>query len=135
MEHASSEHAHPTPKLYGMILTALIALTLITVVVAYQDFGVLNNVIALGIAGLKTTLVVLFFMHVKYSKLTTKIFAAAGFFWLSILIFFTIADTESRRPADRPHGWVQTPAERRAAQQPAHAEQHGAEPAATGEHH
>lgn len=112
MEHVHATHAHPTPKLYVAIFIALMVFTALTVAAAFQDFGRLNNVIALAIAGIKTTLVVLFFMHVKYSSRTTKLFAAAGFLWLAILIGFTLGDTESRRGAKNaqtPSGWSALP--------------------------
>jgi cytochrome c oxidase subunit 4 len=114
MEHVHSTHAHPTPKLYVGIFAALMIFTALTVAAAFQDFGKLNNVIALAIAGIKTSLVVLFFMHVKYSSRTTKVFAAAGFLWLAILIAFTLQDTESRRGAKNaqtPAGWSALPAD------------------------
>lgn len=101
MEHASSAHTahgHPSVGLYLAVFGALMVLTAITVAVAFLNLGPLNNVVALGIAGVKTTLVVLFFMHVHYASRTTKIFAAAGFFWLSILIIFTVSDMHVRTP-------------------------------------
>ncbi|MBM4258171.1 MAG: oxidase [Deltaproteobacteria bacterium] len=112
MEHVHVNHAHPTPKLYVIIFAALMVFTLLTVAAAFQDFGRLNNVIALAIAGVKTVLVVLFFMHVKYGSRLTKLFAAAGFLWLAILIGFTLGDTESRRGAKNaqtPTGWAPLP--------------------------
>jgi len=84
-------------------------LTAITVAVAFVNLGPLNNVVALGIAGVKTSLVVLFFMHVHYASRTTKIFAAAGFFWLSILITFTVSDMHVREPAPISKGWSAFP--------------------------
>lgn len=84
-------------------------LTVITVAVAFQDFGIFNNIIALTIAGIKTTLVVLFFMHVKYESKLTKLFAASGFIWLAILIAFTLQDTETRRHDPGPKGWATLP--------------------------
>ncbi|MGE0822176.1 MAG: cytochrome C oxidase subunit IV family protein [Candidatus Binatia bacterium] len=109
MEHAHSEHAHPTPKLYVMIFAALMVFTGLTVAVAFQDFGIFNNIIALGIAGIKTTLVVLFFMHVKYGSRLTKMFAVAGFLWLMILMGFTLGDTETRKFNPGPQGWTPVP--------------------------
>lgn len=112
MEHAHAAHAHPTPKLYVIIFLALMVFTALTVAAAFQNFGKLNNVIALAIAGIKTVLVVLFFMHVKYGSRLTKIFAVTGFLWLSILIGFTLSDTESRREAKNPQtpsGWAPLP--------------------------
>jgi cytochrome c oxidase subunit 4 len=84
-------------------------LTAITVAVAFLNLGPLNNIVALGIAGIKTSLVVLFFMHVHYASRTTKIFAAAGFFWLSILITFTVSDMQVRSPAPVSKGWSAFP--------------------------
>jgi cytochrome c oxidase subunit IV len=101
MEHTPSTHAthaHPTVGLYLRVFGALMVLTATTVAVARVDLGFLNNIVALGIAGIKTSLVVLFFMHVHYASRTTKIFAAAGFFWLSILIIFTESDMYVRTP-------------------------------------
>lgn len=139
MENAHAVHAHPTPGLYALILGALILFTGITVWVAFHDFGVLNNVIALGIAGIKTVLVVLFFMHVKYGSRLTKMFAIAGFLWLSILISFTLSDTETRRHLRQqksvqwPPGWAPLPADVKEPGAPTagHGERH--EPA--GDHH
>ena len=84
-------------------------LTAITVAVAFVNLGPLNNVVALAIAGIKTSLVVLFFMHVHYASRTTKIFAAAGFFWLAILITFTVSDMYVRSPAPVSKGWSAFP--------------------------
>jgi cytochrome c oxidase subunit 4 len=109
MEHTHEHQHHPPISLYYKVFGALIVLTGITVVVAFQDFGVFNNIVALGIAGIKTTLVVLFFMHVKYESRLTKLFAAAGFFWLAILMAFTLQDTETRLYNPGPKGWAPLP--------------------------
>ena len=109
MEHVHEHAYHPPITLYYKIFGALMILTLITIVVAFQDFGIFNNIIALTIAGIKTTLVVLFFMHVKYESKLTKLFAAAGFIWLAILIAFTLQDTEVRRHNFGPRGWATLP--------------------------
>jgi cytochrome c oxidase subunit 4 len=109
MEHTHEHAYHPPISLYYKIFGALMILTAITVAVAFQDFGVFNNVIALAIAGIKTTLVVLFFMHVKYESKLTKLFAAAGFIWLAILLAFTLQDTETRRHDPGPKGWAPLP--------------------------
>jgi cytochrome c oxidase subunit IV len=109
MEHAHSEHAHPSVGLYFLIFGVLMVFTAITVAVAFVNLGPLNNVVALLIAFIKTVLVVLFFMHVRYSSRTTKIFAAAGFFFLSILISFTVSDMQVRHPAPQSKGWSAFP--------------------------
>ncbi len=109
MEHAHEHAHHPPITLYYKIFGALMILTFITVAVAFQDYGIFNNIVALTIAGIKTTLVVLFFMHVKYESKLTKLFAAAGFIWLAILIAFTLQDTETRRHDFGPRGWATLP--------------------------
>ncbi len=109
MEHTHKHAHHPPISLYYKIFGALMVLTLITVAVAFQDLGALNNIVALGIAGIKTTLVLLFFMHVKYESKLTKLFATAGFIWLAILLAFTLQDTETRRHDPGPKGWAPLP--------------------------
>jgi cytochrome c oxidase subunit IV len=83
-------------KVYFAVFFALCALTWLTYYTALQDFGPLNTPIALSIAGLKAALVILFFMHVKYSSKLAQLFAFAGFFWLAILLVFTLQDYVTR---------------------------------------
>ncbi|HEY7913409.1 MAG TPA: cytochrome C oxidase subunit IV family protein [Blastocatellia bacterium] len=90
-----SEHI-VSRKIYFAIFGALMVLTLITVLVARVDLGVLNNIVALTIAVLKATLVVLYFMHVRYSSRLTWVFVIAGLFWLGILIALTLSDYLTR---------------------------------------
>jgi cytochrome c oxidase subunit 4 len=71
-------------------------LTAVTVTVAYLDLGVLNTVVALVIAVLKATLVILYFMHLRYSPSLTKLVVAGSFLWLAILLSITMADYVSR---------------------------------------
>ena len=84
-------------KLYVGIWLALMAGTILTVVVARIDLGPLNPVMALAIATTKAVLVVLFFMHVKYAheKLTKLVIVTAIFFFL-ILLALTMADYTTR---------------------------------------
>ena len=89
-EHVTSR------KVYFAVFAALILLTLATVLVARIDLGVLNDVAALGIAVTKAILVILFFMHVRYSTRLTALTAVGGFLWLAILIGLTLADYASR---------------------------------------
>jgi cytochrome c oxidase subunit 4 len=86
----------PSPKLYIGIWAALIALTAATVWVATFDLGPMNVIVALTIACMKALLVILFFMHVRYSTKLTWVYVAAGFFWFLILVAFTVADYQSR---------------------------------------
>jgi cytochrome c oxidase subunit IV len=90
-----SEHV-VSRKTYFIIFFALLVLTAATVWVAYFDLGPLNVIVALSIAVLKATLVVLYFMHVRYSSKLTWVFVGAGFFWLAILVAFTLSDYATR---------------------------------------
>ncbi len=83
-------------KIYFAIFVALIALTLTTIAVATVDLGPLNTIAALVIAALKGSLVVLFFMHVRYSKPLIGLVVFAATLWLAILIGLTLADFASR---------------------------------------
>ena len=88
---------HITPRShYLAIFAALLVLTAITIKVAYIDLEPLNSLVAISIACLKGLLVVLYFMHVKYSSRLTWVFAGAGFFWLIFLIGITFTDYMSR---------------------------------------
>ena len=90
-----SEHI-VSPKIYAVIFLALMVGTFLTVFAAGRDFGRMNIVIALGIATIKATLVILFFMHGKYSPKRTKLVIVSGFFWLAIMLGLTLADYSSR---------------------------------------
>ncbi|HEY6272139.1 MAG TPA: cytochrome C oxidase subunit IV family protein [Terriglobales bacterium] len=92
----SEEHAHPTVGLYLVIIVTLMALTCATWAIAFVDLGIWNPVVALTIAVIKAVLVILFFMHVRYSSKLTKVTVAAGFFWLLILITLSLLDYISR---------------------------------------
>lgn len=91
-----------TVKSYVGIFLALMVLTAITVAVAYVNLGQFNKVVALGIASIKATLVILYFMHVKYSSGLTKLVVVSGFFFLAILLGLTMVDYGSR-------GWLPMP--------------------------
>lgn len=82
-----------------MVLTAL------TVWVAFLDLGFLNTVAALAIAMVKATLVVLYFMHVRYGNRLTWVFVICGFLWLMILLVFLMADYVSRSWQYLPQSW------------------------------
>lgn len=90
-----SEHI-VSPKLYLGIILTLMVLTAVTVGAAYVELGPWNIVVALVIATLKATLVVLYFMHVRYSPGRTKLIVVAGVFWLGLLLFMTLADYATR---------------------------------------
>ena len=89
--------AHVVPKkIYYTIFSALMVLTLVTVWVSSFDLGSLNTVVALAIAGVKATLVVLFFMHVKYGTRLTKLAIVAALYWFGILLALTLSDYLTR---------------------------------------
>ena len=83
-------------RTYYLIFAALMACTYITVQIAYFDFGPFNAVAALVIAVVKATLVVLFFMHVKYSTRLTWAVVVGSVFWLGILLALTFSDYLTR---------------------------------------
>jgi len=84
-------------KLYYTIWIALLCLTVVTAAVSFVDLGRFNTVIALVIATFKALLVVLFFMHVKYtSEKLTKIVITAAIFWLFLLLALSMADYGTR---------------------------------------
>jgi len=81
---------------YLTIFAWLVGLTVATVAFALIDMGAANEVVALTIAVAKGTLVVLYFMHVRYGSRLVWVFAAAGFLWLVILLALTMGDFVSR---------------------------------------
>jgi cytochrome c oxidase subunit 4 len=98
-----SGHISP-PRTYYSIFGALMILTIITVVVAFINLGHFNFPVAIGIAILKATLVVLFFMHVKYSSQLTKLIVGMAFFFLAIMFTLTLTDYLSRSWYASPRG-------------------------------
>ena len=90
-----SNHIVP-PRTYYLIFLTLMVCTAITVAVAFVDLGPLNAVVAMTIAVLKATLVVLFFMHVKYSTRLTWAVVLGSVFWLGILLVMTAGDYLTR---------------------------------------
>lgn len=98
-----SEHIVPV-KVYLTIFLALLVGTFLTVLAAFYDFPWrLNTVIALTIASVKATLVVLYFMHVRYSSRLVWVIVTSALFWLAILFALTLSDYWTR--AWLPIGW------------------------------
>src|SRR4029077_108316 len=94
---ALSVSVHVVPlRIYFIIFASLMILTAITVAVAYYDLGPLNTIVALSIAVTKATLVILYFMHVRYSPSLTKLVVAGSFLWLFIMLSITMSDYVSR---------------------------------------
>ena len=90
-----AEHIVPK-RVYYTIFAILMVCTALTVWVAFLDLGALNTVAALAIAVFKATLVVLFFMHVKYSTRLTWAVVLGGIFWLGIMFVLTMGDYLTR---------------------------------------
>ncbi len=90
-----------SPRTYVSIFLVLMVLTGVTVGTAFIDLGAMNTVVALVIACTKMLLVVLYFMHVRYSSRLTWAVVGGGFFWLLLLLFLTLSDYATRGP-----GWL-----------------------------
>lgn len=81
---------------YFLVFGALMVLTMLTVYVAYFDFGTWNNVVAMGIAVAKATLVVLIFMGVRHSSPLTKVVVVGALLWMVFMVGLTLTDYETR---------------------------------------
>jgi cytochrome c oxidase subunit IV len=88
---------HILPKrVYYTIFVVLMVATYATVQIAFLDLGAFNAVVALTIAVFKAVLVVLFFMHVRYSTRLTWVVVIGAVFWLVILLALTSGDYLTR---------------------------------------
>jgi cytochrome c oxidase subunit 4 len=85
-----------TTHTYYKVFAGLLLLLAVTVSVAYVHLGELNVIVAVSIAVIKALLIILYFMHVRYSNRLLWIFVAAGFFWLGILFVLTASDYLTR---------------------------------------
>jgi cytochrome c oxidase subunit 4 len=90
-----ADHIVPL-KTYFAVFAALLALLALTVGVSLVDLGEWNVVVAMAVAFCKAILVVLFFMHVKYSPRLTWVFAGGGVLWLAILLLLLLPDFMTR---------------------------------------
>lgn len=90
-----SVHIEPKRN-YLLVFGALMVLTALTTWVAYFDFGAWNNVVAMGIAVIKASLVVLIFMHVRHSTPLTKLVVVGVLLWLVFMVVLTMGDYETR---------------------------------------
>ena len=93
----AGEQAHVVPlRVYLTVFATLLLLTGVTTAVAFVDLGRLNTIIMLTIAVTKATLVVLYFMHVRYSDHLTWLVVGGAFAWLALLIGGTMSDVVTR---------------------------------------
>jgi len=105
----AAEHHEPHIASFGSylgIFGLLMVLTGLTVGVSRIDMGDWNVVIAVLIAVIKASVVVLFFMHVKYSGPLIKLTAAVGFVWLLFMFGLTFADYFGRTMTEVPKAWI-----------------------------
>jgi len=100
-QFSESQHVVPV-RVYVAVFATLLVMTAATTVISSIDLGPWNTVVALGIAVFKAALVVLFFMHAKYSPRVTHMAILAGLFWLALLLLITFSDFASR-------GWLRPP--------------------------
>jgi cytochrome c oxidase subunit 4 len=91
----SAHHIVPV-RTYLIIFGLLMLGTYLTVQAAFLDLGAFNTPIAIAIAIAKATVVVLYFMHVKYSPKLTWIVVIGSVFWLAILLIMTFGDYATR---------------------------------------
>jgi len=94
--HTHSEHHIIPISTYLNVFWALIGLTVITVLAARVDFGILNAVVAFGIATGKAVLVLAYFMHLKYDNMMNRVIIGSSVFFLIILYFFCYIDEVTR---------------------------------------
>jgi cytochrome c oxidase subunit IV len=95
-EMEESQHHIVSPVIYIIIGGSLLILTGVTVGASYLELGIFNPILAIAIACIKAVLVVLFFMHVKYSSKLTKLTVFCGLFTFMALIGMTLSDYFSR---------------------------------------
>jgi cytochrome c oxidase subunit 4 len=120
--HARGElqmgHHHiSSPELFRNVLIALLILTALTVAASRIHFGSANMLIAMAIASIKASLVIAFFMHLKWDTGINKIVFLSAFLFLSLLFVYTLGDQATRRMDHEMHvvkalvdkQWVQPP--------------------------
>ena len=124
---AAAAHAHgelqmghhhvSSPELFRNVLITLLILTALTVAASRIHFGSANMLIAMAIASIKASLVIAFFMHLKWDTGINKIVFLSAFLFLSLLFVFTLGDQATRRMDHEMHvvkalvdkQWVQPP--------------------------
>jgi cytochrome c oxidase subunit 4 len=99
-----SEHIVPK-RTYISVWLSLLTLLAITVAVSYVRLGWLNALSSVGIAVTKAVIIIMYFMHVRYSPRLLWIFVIAGFFWLSILFALSFGDYFTRVYMPMPTDW------------------------------
>ncbi len=113
--HETGHHIVPVST-YVKVIISLMVLLIITLGAAAIDFsamvpgnaffGALNIIIAMTIAVIKAVIIILFFMHVRYSSKLVWVFAGAAFYWVVILFVMTMTDYMSRYMTHYPGQYV-----------------------------
>ncbi|MEJ7731092.1 MAG: cytochrome C oxidase subunit IV family protein [Polyangiaceae bacterium] len=98
-EDVAGTHHGPSMTIYFGIFGLLLVLTGVTVAAAFVDLGPFSAPVAVAIAAVKATVVVLYFMHVKYASRLIGLYAASGFLFLAILLGITMSEVSARAPA------------------------------------
>jgi cytochrome c oxidase subunit IV len=95
-------HVHGGPKIYGLVLASLLVLTAITVAASTIHFGsgMANVVIAMLIASVKASLVVLFFMHLRWDKPMNAVIFCSSLFFLALFLIGCYTDNTARPPIE-----------------------------------
>ena len=87
-----TEHHVVPVRVYLVIFALLIIMTAITTAVAFVDLGRMNVVIMLAIAVTKATLVVLYFMHVRWGEQLLKVAIGTAVACFLVMIGLTLSD-------------------------------------------
>lgn len=99
--HALHHHHVCSPQLLMRVLVSLLVLTVITVGISRVDFGGANLLIAMAVAAIKASLVLTFFMHLKWDTAINNITIISSFLFLALLFLFTLGDVHTRAMADK----------------------------------
>jgi len=94
--HADASHHIVPASTFWKIFSTLIVLTVVTVAAAQFDFGSMNAFVAFGIATVKASLVLGFFMHLKYDNMMNRVIIFSGLFFVVIFYLFCILDIGTR---------------------------------------
>jgi len=107
MSEQGDYHVHVAPVgMYIKVFAALFVLTIVTWAIALVDLGAMNTIVAVGIALVKASLVVMFFMHLKYSAKILWLVAISGLLMTVVMFCFTMSDYVSRGYMPYPDAWM-----------------------------
>ncbi|HEX9104021.1 MAG TPA: cytochrome C oxidase subunit IV family protein [Polyangia bacterium] len=101
--HGHGEHAH-SARMYWVTYGVLAACTILTYTAAQHDFGRLSFAIAMFIACVKASFVVLFFMHLWDQTGPSRLTMAIAVTFVLLLITLTLTDAATRFPLALPPG-------------------------------